>query len=316
MENLLAMMRDIISHYKRGELGRYEYMSQIHEFNKLLLGFQERLETSEIDSIEITRSGVKLSLANPEIKIYIDGSCGSAPITSLNFGENERQELNIALAMLKDEDAPIIFDVGAHIGWYSLIFGKRFPKASIYAFEPLPATYNFLKKNILENELCNIKYFNYGLYNSDCEEDFYYFRGGSAIASLRNLIDHDKTQLVRCSLKKMDAVANSLKIHKLDFLKCDVEGAEIFVFEGGKTSIKKNLPIIFAEICGYWCEKFNYKPDDIRSMLEEWGYRCFSPHKSSSKLQEHLKLPDYSIDYNYFFLHKEKHETLINSFIY
>ena len=62
------------------------------------------------------------------------------------------------------------------------------------------------------------------------------------------------------------------KIHKVDFIKIDTEGAELFVLRGGLETIKKHRP---AVLCEYWAPntaQFGYHPDAITSLMETLGY--------------------------------------------
>jgi len=47
----------------------------------------------------------------------------------------------------------VFFDIGAHIGTFSLLTSLKFPEAKIFAFEPYSESFNLLKKNIVQNEL-------------------------------------------------------------------------------------------------------------------------------------------------------------------
>ena len=60
-----------------------------------------------------------------------------------------------------------------------------------------------------------------------------------------NLRETNDVVEVDCVVKKLDDVFPSLGVNKLDFIKCDVEGAEKLVFEGGYETIKKYQPITF-----------------------------------------------------------------------
>jgi tRNA1(Val) A37 N6-methylase TrmN6 len=48
--------------------------------------------------------------------------------------------------------ADAVFDCGANIGFATIFFKWLFPKARIYAFEPDPATYALLEKNVKTNK--------------------------------------------------------------------------------------------------------------------------------------------------------------------
>src|SRR5436190_4468237 len=50
----------------------------------------------------------------------------------------------------------VFFDIGANIGYYSLLSEKINPELEIYAFEPMPSAFDFLQQNIQLNEFKNI----------------------------------------------------------------------------------------------------------------------------------------------------------------
>jgi FkbM family methyltransferase len=235
-----------------------------------------------------------------------DGACRSAPLEILNFGHYEPQEMEMLGHLVKNGD--VILDIGAHIGFTSLFLSKAFPQSQIYAFEPIPDTYAFLLKNIQYNVCENIHTFNYGLSNKAQDVLFHYFRGGSALASQMNLIGH-KSVRIKCHLERLDDVVLSIGIQRVDVIKCDIEGGELGAIEGGLHVIKDFLPILFVELYEEWCQKFNYSADDVLRLLGGLGYQCFSISKGRLKRETSIK--NEGGNYNYFFLHQDKHQSLI-----
>lgn len=55
------------------------------------------------------------------------------------------------------DESMLIIDSGAHIGMSVLYFKMLFPKARIIAFEPIPANFELLTKNVMENQLENVE---------------------------------------------------------------------------------------------------------------------------------------------------------------
>lgn len=55
-----------------------------------------------------------------------------------------------------EKDNPVIVDLGAHIGMTVLYFKMLFPAARITAYEPIPANFELLKRNVAENQLENV----------------------------------------------------------------------------------------------------------------------------------------------------------------
>ena len=50
----------------------------------------------------------------------------------------------------------IVFDVGANIGYYSLLAAISNKEAKVFAFEPVPRIYEYLNHNIELNRLSNV----------------------------------------------------------------------------------------------------------------------------------------------------------------
>ena len=58
-------------------------------------------------------------------------------------------------SLLKEGD--VVFDVGANIGWYTLVSAKMVKRIGrIYAFEPEPTSFRLLGRNVLLNHYTNI----------------------------------------------------------------------------------------------------------------------------------------------------------------
>jgi len=231
------------------------------------------------------------------------------PIEILNFNYYENNESKIIYKLI-DENFTI-FDIGANFGWYSINFSNINKGIRTYAFEPIPNTYKKLVENIKLNDLKNIETFNFGLYNKNTDLTFYYYPQESGNASSVNLKPEKNSQEFKCKVIILDDFIKKNKINSLDFIKCDVEGAEIFVFEGGKKSIELYKPIIFTEMLRKWSAKFGYHPNKIIDFFEEKGYGCFVSNVTG--LTEITEITEETIETNFFFLHEEKHANKITS---
>ncbi|NGX40132.1 MAG: hypothetical protein KR126chlam1_01473 [Chlamydiae bacterium] len=307
--NLFEKMLSVKEFFKNKSIEWTEYMSEMHEYNKLLFGFSDRLENTPIDKIEIGRKKITFTIEKPEIKIITDGACRSAPFEILNFGYYEKEE-SIIYKLIKNGDC--ILDIGAHIGWFSLNFALRFPKSQIYSFEPILDTFLVLEENIRLNNIKNAHLFNHGFSETERISEYFYFRGGSALASEKNLLDYRNTDKKKVILKVIDQVLPSIGVNSIDFLKCDVEGSELFVLRGARQSISHFLPIIYIELYEPWCRKFHYSANDVNLFLIELGYSCFSLRNGNFVHVDTISEEDEG--YNYFFLHKGKHKSIISKY--
>jgi FkbM family methyltransferase len=122
---------------------------------------------------------------------------------------------------------PRILDCGSNIGLSLLYFKRRFPQAEITAFEPDPVTFALLRRNVLRNKLSGIALHNLALGSVPGPREFFHDpeNPGSVCMSFipqRVVPASEQVQVARLS----DFVEG-----EFDFLKLDVEGAELEVIE-------------------------------------------------------------------------------------
>ena len=131
-------------------------------------------------------------------------------------------------------------------------------------------------------------------------------------ASSANLSNRDDVHTLKCKVQTLDEYI-SLKNTSVDFIKCDVEGAELLVFQGGIQTIARYKPIVFSEILRKWSSKFNYNPNQIFDYFKSQNYRAFITN--GEKLKEFFVMDESTIETNFFFLHNEKHSKQIQRWL-
>lgn len=278
------------------------------------------MENSIIDKIEIGRKGIAILLneAHGGFRMHINQKdFEEVPISILCYGQYESEETFMVLKLLeyyRGEKEITVFDIGANVGWYTLNILSRFPEMTVHSFEPGPVTFDRLYTNVGINGFNTGNLHNIGLYKETKELDFYYDSEGSGASSLVNLRDKDTIDKISVSMLKMDDWAKDHKIDRVDFIKCDVDGSELFVYEGGIELIRKHHPIIFSEMLRKWSAKFNYTPNDIIKLLEQIGYGCFVI-SGEHMLKECPCVNEDTMETNYFFLHREKHANIISEMV-
>lgn len=309
-------LKDTKSAYFEGQITKPQYINSMYELHLQMLEYADFLKDTDIGKIEITDDGVVMTSRTTGVKIYCDRyDKRLAPLEILNFNFYEKTDFNmivklIASLMTQRESEINFFDIGANIGWYTINLAKTFEKIKIFAFEPIPKTFLKLEINVELNLLNNVSLCNFGFSNQEQELIFYYYPEGSGNASSVNLSELDSVETIPCHVKRLDdfTIQNNFQV---DFIKCDVEGAELFVFQGGIESIKKHQPIIFTEMLRKWSAKFDYHPNEIIELLSGIGYRCFVAKEEY--LVQFFRMDENTVETNFFFLHSVCHRSLISS---
>lgn len=292
--------------FRSGALTKHEYIEQMHRWHSLLFAYAEILPETEIGSIEITdgrvilttRSGVRF-LGDPLDRRH-------SPIEALNFGRYEKQDAEMLWQLLPSEG--VVFDIGANVGWYALHIATARPRTRVLAFEPVPETFANLQANARLNHLGNLTLFNHGLSEREETQRFFFSAEATGAASAVNLTDTATTRQVDVRVRRLDDVTRELGFGP-DFIKCDVEGAELFVFRGGTRSLERFTPIVFCEMLRKWACKFGYHPNDLIELLAPLGYGCYAV--ADGGLRPLLAVQEDTAATNFFFLHRDRHEAQI-----
>jgi FkbM family methyltransferase len=300
--------------YKQGAIDKKQYNDAMAERHTVLFDYQALIKNSNIESLTITENDLIARFRSPAIRMVCPyGDTRTAALGALTAGDYEPTEIKIVTTILRmlGEDISF-FDIGANVGFYSLVLSSYFPNLKGYAFEPIPSTFGYLKRNFELNNISNIKAVNIGLSDKSGEFVFYSYPSHLGASSLAITVEASDRVEISCAVSTLDEFIIK-ENKKIDFIKCDVEGAELKCFKGGLVAIKKNLPVIFVEMLRKWSAKFNYHPNEIIKLLTDIGYICFD--FSTGKLVKFEKMEEETIATNFIFLHIQKHKAIIEALI-
>jgi FkbM family methyltransferase len=307
----MNLIKKTVTDYLNGKTEKPSYIKLMYEqHHARLFEYAAYMKETNIQKIEIEDDNVIMTSRDRGVRMNCStGDFRIAPIETLNFFDYEKLESNMMENLLSDGDT--LFDIGANIGWYSINLGISRRASKIHAFEPIPETYLQLQKNISLNPCVNINAHNFGFSNEEGEFPFFYYSEGSGNASSANLTERDDVISVTCKVRTLDDFVKEARL-KVDFIKCDVEGAELLVFKGGINTILRDKPIIFSEILRKWSAKFSYNPNEIFDLFRNQGYQAFTV--TDQYLTEFFTMDEYTVQTNFFFLHTEKHKVLLDRF--
>ncbi len=205
-------------------------------------------------------------------------------------------------------------DIGANIGYYSLLAAKTNKNITVFAFEPALGPKHYLNENIKVNGFeNNITPVNVALSHETGLIDFYevankkykylkYNLAGEGNAGTkttsRNFI---KNTVKAMTLKQFIATE---KLNKIDLIKLDTEGTEIDILFSGKDEIKKYEPIVICETL------FNTIEKELEDFFNTLGYEFYNYSVSGLLHVKSLNRSEDNGIRNCFFVPKSKFEMI------
>lgn len=187
-----------------------------------------------------------------------------------NFNTNGEKRILQRLAVTKPAT---IFDVGANTGDYSLLASQLVPSATIHAFEPLPSTFDILKKTLAGTSRVRLN--NFGLGAREQLVQLHHRGGGDVTASAFPLESDSQgeapAQITSVRIVRGDDYVKSAAVPKVDFLKIDVEGMEYEVMKGFGGFLANHVDCVQFEY-GVFNIASHYLLRDICGLLSEEGF--------------------------------------------
>lgn len=178
-----------------------------------------------------------------------------------NRFETDEPEYSILSEFVKPGDW--VVDVGANIGHYTKKLSELVEtNGRVFAFEPIPSTFNLLCANVQKFLFNNVTLINSAASNKTSIVEM-------VIPYLPTGLKNYYQSTISFSDKKGDSVSvlslslDSFAIEgDVTLVKIDVEGHEKYVLDGMKDLIKKNSPVLIVETSS----------EDVISNLQKLGY--------------------------------------------
>lgn len=143
----------------------------------------------------------------------------------------------------------VAFDIGAHIGLHTALLAALVgPSGVVHAFEPNPHRHDTLGETI--RELTNTTLHTFALGSAERTATLFVPTKDESMSSLADWTEGrvgDITELT-CAVRTLDGLVSEGKLPRPDFIKCDVEGAELQVFQGARNMLDRDdAPILMYE---------------------------------------------------------------------
>ena len=196
-------------------------------------------------------------------------------------GTHEPLETEIVKKEIKSGD--VVLDIGAHIGYYTLIFANLVgEEGKVFAFEPDPTNFSLLKKNVEINGHKNVELIQQAVSNETGKIRLYL----SSEAHDHKIYDsHDGRQSIEIEATRLDDYFRDYN-GKIDFIKIDVQGAEGRAIQGMLNLLKKNYNVkIVMEFVPVKIKTSGVEPEEFLKLLTGLSFKLYEIVEREKKIK-------------------------------
>jgi FkbM family methyltransferase len=193
------------------------------------------------------------------------------------YGPSSFEYTTIFKELIKKIDC--FYDIGANIGYYTLLACAENNEIKVYSFEPATGAYTYLKKNIsLNNFDHRVVLEKFALTDSNQNMTFHevindkyrftkHILSGESHASTKEL--SRETQSYEVSGITLDEYYSQVNSRPPGLIKIDTEGSEYNILKGGEEVISTHYPIIICEIL------YDFNEEKIESIMNQFDYEFY-----------------------------------------
>lgn len=267
--------------------------------------------------IRIPPSGV-MEIKNSSGKVLKIKTNQTNYLTYLIFwqgGYRRFEYTDIFIGLIKK--VSIFYDIGANIGYYSLLAAMENDKIRIVGFEPATGPLFYFRENIRINSFSNIKAESIALSHIEGEIEFYEIKNNKYKYLEHNLGGESNTGskttgrnfvLNRVKTSTLDNYVRGTGERSIDLIKMDTEGTENLILENSDNVLKEMKPIIICETL------FNTIEPELERIMKSYGYEFFCHIPAGLQKQDTIVRTEDDGISNCFFVHPDKYH-LIEEFV-
>ncbi len=243
-----------------------------------------------------------------------------AMAADIRAGRLSEPELEVVVSAVSPGD--VVVDMGANYGMYTYPLDRAVGRGGrVYAFEPVPFTFAVLRRVGRLLRLRNVELVAKGCGKEPGTMSFTVpvQDSGAISAGQAHLSSRDDErpgkathvrwpheEEVRCEIVALDDLLPTQS--NVSLIKSDIEGAELFAFQGAADLIDRNHPTVLAEINPWFLEGFGQTVDDLVSFFATRGYSLYRYDEATRMLVE--QAPDEVVEDNYLFVHPDRADRL------
>lgn len=197
-----------------------------------------------LDIFGVKKGNIEYKIRNTRIKMI---ARAATPDHYEILGIFAGQEYDLHI-VAKEKDL-VIYDIGGHIGCFSVYASFFFKDCtpSMFIYEPAPNNFEYLEKNLAYNlQLGSYKLFNSAIASTNGKVKL----NTSVNNNAYTIATSDGDSYIECDSTSLMSAAEVNRTKIIDILKLDIEGGEYLLLQHEPTInfIKKSVNYIFIEV--------------------------------------------------------------------
>lgn len=193
-------------------------------------------------------------------------------------GYHGYNDIDILKLLIKPNST--VLDIGANIGWYTVIVSHLVGNnGKIYAVEADQENINILEKNLLLNNINNVKTHRYAAADYDGVINFYKNPenyGDHSISSCTYIrcfvVDENYSSPIQVPCIRLDTLLTFEEFSNVSLIKMDIQGGECRALAGLEKHLKQYRPPILVEYSPAHIYHADSSPFELFAFIDKNGY--------------------------------------------
>lgn len=189
---------------------------------------------------------------------------------------NPSLEKRVFLQIVRQGD--VVCDIGANRGYFSKLFYHLVgASGAVHAFEPVEPTFKRLADSLSFANTGRLALNHQAVGDREGSIEIFMPNGDDGQASLGRHTDGswqkgNEVARYECAITTLDAYSRKVGLKRLDFVKIDIEGAELLALRGARETLLRFKPWLCMEMEPDWMKAFAATPEKIAEELQACGY--------------------------------------------
>jgi len=202
--------------------------------------------------------------------------------------------------LVKNEihDGDIVIDIGANVGYYTLLMAQLVGKLTSFSFEPEHSNFNLLKENVTINDYQHVVLEQKAVGNMTGKTQLYLCDTNTEMHRLYRSSTKKFNKSIEVNVITLDDYfKNTEHLNKINFIKIDAEGSEFDILKGMKTILNENRKLnIMLEFIPRHLINSGSDPKDLLNFLLNQNFQL-SYINQEKKIVESVSDPNKLLTY-------------------